>query len=293
MRRWTFTKGHGTENDFVLIQDRESMLTLTAGDVRAICDRHAGIGADGVLRAVKAKHIDGWDGIGDVWFMDYRNADGSIAEMCGNGLRVFTRFLLDQDLTSGPDVLIGTRAGLMQATALRDGRVRVSMGPVSVAAEPVTVTTSDGRSYTATSVDVGNPHAVSFTDDLAAVPLQSGPTWSPQEAFPDGVNREFVRVLGERHIAMRVFERGVGETRSCGTGTVAAAVAAAVGGHEGQDTGQGGSSPADRLAGVVPVTYRVDVLGGSVEVELGAEQAYLTGPAVLVAHGELSLPEEL
>ena len=104
MRRWSFAKGHGTENDFVILLDRESMLDVGPSEVRFICDRRAGIGADGLLRAVLARHIDGWEGDGGLWFMDYRNADGSIAEMCGNGLRVFVRFLLDQDLVSGPMV---------------------------------------------------------------------------------------------------------------------------------------------------------------------------------------------
>jgi diaminopimelate epimerase len=284
MRRWSFAKGHGTENDFVLVLDRESTLRLGPAEVRAICDRHTGIGADGLLRVVKARHVEGWDGDGGLWFMDYRNADGSIAEMCGNGLRVFARYLLDGDLASGPTVPVATRIGLLEATALPDGRIRVSMGPVRLPGGPVSVTTADGTSYPATPVDVGNPHAVSFTDDLDGVPLTEAPSWAPAGAFPSGVNLEFVRQVADRHVAMRVFERGVGETRSCGTGTVAVAAAAAL--RDGHDFRQ--VQPADAA-----VTYRVDVLGGSVEVELGAEQTYLTGPAVVFAHGEISLPEDL
>ena len=283
MRRCSFAKGHGTENDFVLIQDREDTLGIDAATVRAICDRHTGVGADGLLRAVKAKHIEGWDGDGDVWFMDYRNADGSVAEMCGNGLRVFVRYLLDEGLATGPTLDIGTRIGLLPTTALPDGRVRVSMGPVTVGSDDVKVTTSTGVSYLATGVDVGNPHAVSFEDDLDGLDLSVAPTWSPAEAFPAGANLEFVRIVAQRHIAMRVFERGVGETRSCGTGTVAAAAAAARrDGHPGP--GPDTAAPA--------LTYRVDVLGGSVEVELGAEGAFLTGPAVVFAHGEMTLDVE-
>ena len=267
----------------MLIQDRESMLHIGEAEVRAICDRHAGVGADGLLRAVKAKHIEGWDGDGELWFMDYRNADGSIAEMCGNGLRVFARYLVDEGLATGPTLSIATRIGVLEATPYRDGRVRVSMGPVSVAADPVTVTSSSGGTYTATHVEVGNPHAVSFEDDLEGLSLLVSPTWSPVEVFPKGVNLEFVRGVSDRHIAMRVFERGVGETRSCGTGTVAAAAAAAL--QDGHDF--------RRMEPAEAVTYRVDVLGGCVEVELHADGAFLTGPAVIVAHGELSLPEEL
>jgi diaminopimelate epimerase len=269
-------KGHGTENDFVIILDRESTLEVEPAEVRFICNRRAGVGADGLLRAVLAKHADGWEGDGALWFMDYRNADGSIAEMCGNGIRVFVRYLLDQDLVSGPVVEIATRDGVKVVTALPDGRIRVTMGRAAVGSRSVVVTTTDGAEFKALTVDVGNPHAVSFVDDLDPLQLQAPPHWDPAEEFPDGINLEFVRQLGAHHIGMRVYERGVGETHSCGTGTVAAAAAARF--HD-QDL-----TP-------LPVTYRVDTLGGSVEVELTQHEAYLTGPAVLVAHGELALPE--
>jgi diaminopimelate epimerase len=275
VRRWSFSKGHGTENDFVLLLDREAMLDVGPAEVRYLCDRHAGLGADGLLRAVAAKHIKGWDGDGSLWFMDYRNADGSVAEMCGNGVRVFVRFLLDSGLATGPTVDVATRAGLRQALVLPDGRIRVGMGPVTVGPARVQVNTVDGVQHDAVTADVGNPHAVSFVDDLGPLPLHAGPTWQPAVTFPNGANLEFVRRVGPQHIAMRVYERGVGETRSCGTGTVAAAAAA--------DAVQG--SP-ER-----PVNYQVDVPGGTVEVELAEDQAYLTGPAVLVAHGEVHLPD--
>jgi len=276
MRRWSFSKGHGTENDFVLILDREAMLTIGPEEVRYLCNRRAGIGADGLLRAVLAKHIESWHGDGSLWFMDYRNADGSVAEMCGNGARVFARFLVDQGLASGPVVPVATRSGLRETTLLPDGRVRVAMGPTAVTDDGVLVTVAAGKPISALTVDVGNPHAVSFVDDLDHLPLATAPRWEPENAFPQGVNLEFVRWLGPRHLKLRVHERGVGETRSCGTGAVAAAAAAHVRGPE-----------HDRL----PPTYRVDVPGGTVHVELTEGQAYLTGPAILVAHGEVVLPE--
>jgi len=277
MRRWSFTKGHGTQNDFVLLTDREDLLGLHEDQVRWICNRHAGIGADGVLRAVLAKHVEGWAGEGDLWFMDYRNADGSVAEICGNGARVFARYLLDEGLATSPELWIATRAGLRSAQVWPDGRVRVSMGPVTVAGTDVCVRIASGAEYQATRVSVGNPHAVSFVDDLDPLDLQQPPQWSPPETFSSGVNLEFVRRLGPRHLAMRVYERGVGETRSCGSGTVAAAAAA----HAAQP--DGGES----------ATYRVDVPGGSVIVELDGEESYLTGPTVLVARGELMMPDDL
>jgi diaminopimelate epimerase len=277
MRHWSYAKGHGTENDFVLLLDREGMLEIGETEVRFLCDRHAGIGADGLLRAVLAKQVPDWGGDGDVWFMDYRNADGSIAETCGNGLRVFVRYLLQQDLAVGPTVPVATRAGLREATVLPDGRIRVDMGPVSVADRHVCVQTPDGKQYGALTADVGNPHAVTFTDDLDLLQLHAAPSWTPLDAYPAGANVEFVKIIGPRHIAMRVFERGVGETRSCGTGTVAAAAAARL--HTGDESS-------------LPVSYQVDVPGGSVEVELTDSQAFLTGPAVLVAFGEVAIPEE-
>jgi diaminopimelate epimerase len=275
-----FAKGHGTENDFVLLVDPDDMDGLTAEQVVALCDRHAGIGADGVLRAVRADRTPDWPDLGvphpvGLWFMDYRNADGSVAEMCGNGIRVFVQHLIEQNLVQ-PDadgrIPVATRGGLRTAWVLPTGRVRVAMGEVVVGPADVTVQAGPTRT-TAYRAGVGNPHAVSLVDDIAAVDLHGPPHWDPAEAFPEGVNLEFVQRVGPRHVAMRVYERGSGETRSCGTGTCAvAAVAAEVMG----DTER-------------PVTYRVDVPGGCVEVELWSDETYLTGPAMIVAHGWTTL----
>ena len=243
--------------------------------MRLLCDRRAGIGADGVLRAVKAQHIPEWGGDPDLWFMDYRNADGSLAEMCGNGTRVFGRHLADNDLVSGREVDIATRAGLRRLTFHSDDSVSTGMGTVTIDDEGVQVQVGD-RSWPATQVDVGNPHAVVLLgddEDLNALDLSSAPTWTPADAFPHGVNVEFVQRLSDHHLGMRVYERGSGETKSCGTGVVASVATHA------RDSGLGDGK------------YRVDVAGGVLSVELAGDQAVLRGPAVVVASGKTALPD--
>ena len=290
MRDLTFAKGHGTRNDFVVYTDHSGLLDLDPAEVRFLCDRRGGVGADGILRAVRAKHIAGWDGDPEIWFMDYRNADGSVAEMCGNGVRVFVRYLYEAGLVNERTVTIGTRAGLRRTELLPDERVRVEMGPVRIEAgrlaPTVPITISEGapwaRTWQAQPVNVGNPHAVSFTDDIGILDLTRQPSW-PVGEFPDGVNAEFVRIHDQGHVGMRVYERGVGETESCGTGTVA--VAAATVARLGLDLGA-----EERIV-------RVDVPGGIVEVGLSratgesAVLATLTGPAVLVFSGSIVIPD--
>lgn len=266
-----FAKGHGTLNDFVCFSDPFGALELTDEQLRFLCDRRAGIGADGTLRAVRARYVPGSEQYGELWFMDYRNADASIAEMCGNGLRVFLRYLLTEGLVDASPLDIVTRAGLRHGEFLPDGDIRVSMGSPRLAAEPVTVT-AGGRSFEAAVIDVGNPHAavVLPPGQLDGIDLEHEPGY-PSQVYPDRANVEFIEPVAPHHVRMRVWERGVGETFSCGTGTVASAVAAAaaVGEHEG--------------------SWRVDPPGGALRVDLTKEQAYLTGPAVIVAHGKVDL----
>ena len=263
-----FAKGHGTRNDFVVFADPDNLYDLSPEQVRHLCDRRGGIGGDGVLRAVRASQLHVWADSGASWFMDYRNADGSIAEMCGNGLRVFLRFLAEEELIDASgDTVVGTRAGLRSGRFLEDGRIAVTMGCATVG-ESVTVS-HDGRSWPATAVDVGNPHAVVVLDSasvLDGLDLTITPTWEPVDAFPNGANTEFVLREDAGRLRLRVFERGVGETNSCGTGVVAAA--AAVGG-------------AERCV--------VEVLGGNLEVLLDGPEAVLVGPAVIVARGRIEL----
>lgn len=285
MNEIAFAKGHGTLNDFVLLTDADDHLRLTDAQVRALCHRRAGIGADGILRAVHATHVPGWAGNPDVWFMDYRNADGSIAEMCGNGVRVFGRHLALEGLVDpSVPVPIATRDGIKVLTfadGSAEGEITVDMGMPKVLEETEVGVTVDGsaRRWTARHVDMGNPHAVAFLDDgqdLADVgPLTSRPSYDAG-VYPDGVNVEFVVRPGDAHLAMRVHERGSGETRSCGTGACAVAVAGAL-----RDVPEGGARD---------VPYRVDLPGGTLTITWTADDRILmAGPAVLVASGDTDL----
>ncbi|MGH8971445.1 MAG: diaminopimelate epimerase [Actinomycetes bacterium] len=267
-----FVKGHGTENDFVLLPDPERALDLTPRLAAAICDRRAGVGGDGVLRLVLATADPEGAPMSDRarWFMDYRNADGSVAEMCGNGVRVVARYLVDAGLEQPGAFGVATRDGVKAVRLGETGDVTVDMGVASFPGPAGVKVSVPGRSWPATSVDMGNPHAVCFVDDLdEAGDLIEVPHVDP--AFTGGVNVEFVVARGDRHVAMRVHERGVGETRSCGTGACAVMVAAA------------------RRDGIAPPSsYVVDVPGGSLVVTERADgRVELTGPAVLVAEGEL------
>ena len=260
-----FVKGHGTENDFVVLPDPDGTLDLTDARVRALCDRSRGLGADGVLRVVPNKVFSG---AGDGWFMDYRNADGSIAEMCGNGVRVFAAYLVDAGLASPGEFVVGTRAGDRPVVVHPDGSVTVQMGPARVTGR--SSATLGGVSFPGVAVDVGNPHLVCVTDvPVSSLDLSVAPG-RDTTFFPHGVNIEFVNQDAPAALTMRVHERGVGETRSCGTGTVAVVAA-----HL-------------HLAGLSTGTATVSIPGGLVTVTIGPDDSTLTGPAVLVARGELS-----
>jgi diaminopimelate epimerase len=274
-----FSKGHGTQNDFVVLPDPDGALDLRPAGVAALCDRRRGLGADGVLRVVRwAKLDDGPPADPDVeWFMDYRNADGSVAEMCGNGIRVFARYLAHAGWLGEGAVPIGTRAGVRRVVLHGEGEsaeVSVDMGPAAIGAAGTA--TVDGVAFAGFAVDVGNPHLACVTSaPLDALDLTRPPGHDPA-LFPHGVNVEFVSPVrdgegpDDGEVTMRVHERGVGETRSCGTGTVAAVVAAL--------------RHAARASGTIGVHTR----GGRLRVTVEDGTTVLHGPAVLVAHGELS-----
>jgi diaminopimelate epimerase len=272
---YAFVKGHGTENDFVLIPDANGRHELTAEQVVRLCDRRAGIGGDGVIRVVRTDATDDPAAVaarGQArWFMDYRNSDGSLAEMCGNGIRVLGLYLATHaDVDPREPLPIATRSGIKEVTFEGD-RITVDLGAPEVLAE--TKVEVGDRSWPATRISLGNPHAVAFVDSLDdAGSLREEPGYD-HDVFPEGVNVEFVTRVGERHIAMRVHERGSGETRSCGTGACAAMVAAAL--ADGAERG---------------TPYTVDVPGGRLEVAWTPDdRVLLTGPAVLVAEGVTDL----
>jgi diaminopimelate epimerase len=302
----TFTKGHGTENDFVLLSDPDGRLDLDGDLVAALCDRRAGVGGDGLIRVVRSDACE--DGAralaedaGARWFMDYRNADGSVAEMCGNGVRVFVAYLLREglvdaaDLTAEHPLAVGSRGGVKRVHR-RPGPgtepyFAVDMGPWRLSGgERAASAGHDALVHVAgldvarpgLSLDLGNPHTVvMLVDDseLDAVELDRAPVVEPVPSH--GTNVELV-VMGDSRagpdgdvgvLRMRVHERGVGETRSCGTGACAAALAARTWGGD-----------------TSPTTWHVDVPGGQVEVRLlDGGSVELAGPAALVVDGVVSL----
>ncbi|OAH14693.1 diaminopimelate epimerase [Streptomyces jeddahensis] len=287
--RIAFLKGHGTQNDFVIVPDPENAIDLSPAAVAALCDRRAGIGGDGLLHVVRsAAHPEAREMAAQAeWFMDYRNGDGSIAEMCGNGVRVFARYLQRSGHVGEGDLAVATRAGVKRVHIAKAGSdsgsaagdITVGMGKAVFPDGPAeSVSVSVGaHSWPARNVNMGNPHAVAFVDDLdQAGNLWAPPPVAPASAYPDGVNVEFVVERGPRHVAMRVHERGAGETRSCGTGACAVAVAAAR---------RDGADPA--VMGT-PATYVVDVPGGRLVImERPDGEIEMTGPAVIVAEGEI------
>ena len=242
--------------------------------MRALCDRRGGIGGDGVLRVVRSS-----SGSAAEWFMDYRNADGSLSEMCGNGIRVFGRHLVAEGLADPARPLpVETRDGIKTLTfagGAVDGEVTVDMGVPRLLGETKVgvLDGGAGRWWPAAHVDTGNPHAVAFVDDLADAGALTSPPEHDAEVYPHGVNVEFVVRRGAHHVAMRVHERGSGETRSCGTGACAVAVAAA--NADGAERG---------------TPYRVDLPGGTLTITwLADDRVLMAGPALIVARGTTSL----
>jgi diaminopimelate epimerase len=286
-----FTKGHGTGNDFVLFADPEGAVELSPDQIAALCDRHFGIGADGVLRAVRSNRIaDGQRSLAEddaaEWFMDYHNADGSVAEMCGNGIRVFAKYLLDRGLTQladGNTLAIGTRGGVRDVQRNKSG-FQADLGRWRLdGTEPLVRARNLSVARPGLGINVGNPHvvvALASEEELASADLTYIPILDPEPV--DGANIEFVVPLeplvkdGVGRIRMRVHERGSGETLSCGTGAVAAALATRYWAGPG-----------------APNQWSVEVPGGTVGVRMfpteDGEHVSLSGPAELVYSGDVTV----
>lgn len=295
-----FVKGHGTQNDFVLLDDRTGTLDIGPATVRALTDRRAGVGADGVIRLVPTAAVpDGRTLLDEVpaaeWFMDYRNGDGTVAEMCGNGVRVFAAFAESLGLANpgAAPFPVGTRGGVKYVTKEPGGWYAVDMGPwgfpgghaaVDHGFDATVQVVGLPTERPALRVDLDNPHtvvALASEDELSALDLAAAPTVAPTP--PHGTNVELVVPLGEQQTAdgtsagrvrMRVHERGVGETRSCGTGACAAALAVRAWAGAG-----------------APDTWFVEVPGGTVRVRvLESGNVELAGPAELVFTGNVEVP---
>ena len=286
-----FTKGHGTGNDFVLFLDAEGKTQLTPHQIAKLCDRHFGVGADGVIRVVKSANLEDGAAVlkeepNAIWFMDYYNSDGSVAEMCGNGARVFARYLIDKGLVKlaeGETLSIGTRGGVRDIQANLAGFV-VDMGRWRLESDEYTVSATNLQVHRpGQGINVGNPHivvALATNEELAGLDLSRAPIVEP--APMHGANSEFVVPSdplvkdGVGQITMRVHERGSGETLSCGTGIVAAALA----------TRNWAGSGA-------PNQWQVKVPGGTLGVRMFAteegEHVGLSGAAELIYDGSLDL----
>jgi diaminopimelate epimerase len=278
-----FQKMHGTLNDFVVFHDPTDQVALSPTQIVHLCDRRAGIGADGVIAVRKSAKAD--------FFMDYWNADGSVVEMCGNGMRCLAKYVFDNGLTDKTTLTVDTRAGIKTLTLYPgpDGkieRVLVDMGPpiFDPQAIPVLLETDGspildypleaaGRTFLATILSMGNPHCVVFTDDnIEELPRRFGPIMENHPLFPARVNVEFIRVLDRESIVMRVWERGSGETWACGTGACAAMVAA-------------------RLKGLVEEQCLVKLAGGNLDISWKGINypALMKGTAVLAFKGSITI----
>jgi diaminopimelate epimerase len=264
-----FHKGHGAGNDFIIVPEQ---FDPTPEQVEQICDRHFGLGADGLLRVASGSEFATSQA---TWFMDYRNADGSLAQTCGNGIRVFARYLVEQGLAQRGEFVVGTRGGDVVVQVAVDDldftAIVVNMGPV-VLAQDETVIGADNHDWSGRPAFMANPHCVvELAADQKFPSLDKQPKYS-LTVFPDGVNIEFITEVATNHIAQRTHERGVGETLACGSGACAAAAVYAHNHELGDEW-----------------SLTVDLLGGTLVVSQIAGDLHLQGPAQIVAHGTLVL----
>ncbi len=287
-----FTKMHGAGNDYIYVDCTEKMIDKIEDTAIYVSERHFGIGSDGLI-LIKPSQVADFE-------MDIYNADGSRAMMCGNGIRCVAKYVYDHGMTDKTTLAIDTQSGVkIIELNVVDGKVatvRVDMGePILVPAdvpcrpeavglavgstEPIVGAPLEvaGKTYGVTAVSVGNPHCIVFIDeDVRDFPLeQVGPSFENHPMFPDRVNTEFIRVVDESHLQMRVWERGSGETLACGTGASAVAVASYLNGHTGR-------------------SVDIELLGGTLHIDYdeATNHIFMTGPAAEVCSGEICLPWE-
>lgn len=275
MRSWSFAKGQATLNDFIVVNDRHGLLSPSREDVQFLCNRRAGIGADGLLRAIKASHVPGWSGPGDVWYMDARSNDGEPADFGGNGLRVFVRYLRDAGLVSSDVIRVGTRSGLREAELLPDGRIRTVMGSTRTAGM-VDVACDDELIQGTVVFIEDRMHVVCTTDHLTEIePDETRGLVAAAKCSHELRNVEYMQPLGADKIKIKAWEAGIGETVSIGSGAVAAAAVRRAQLEE--------ERPDFRC--------KVEVPGGRLEVVFDGDAAALIGPAELTARGDVLLPD--
>lgn len=264
-----FTKMHGIGNDYVYVNCFEETVKDPEQVARYVSDRHFGIGSDGLILICPSKLAD--------CRMRMFNEDGSEGAMCGNGIRCVGKYAYDHGIVDKTRITVETLGGIkeldMKAENGQVVSVRVDMGVPKLTSQLPEKITVDGQDLEFTGISVGNPHAVYFMDEIDSLDLEKiGPAFEHHMRFPDRVNSEFIRVIDRKHIQMRVWERGSGETWACGTGATASAVAA-------------------MLLGMVEDTVEVRLKGGSLEIHWDRESGhvYMTGPAVEVFHGEIDI----
>jgi len=270
-----FTKMHGAGNDFVVLDAIRQHISLSSDQLRLLADRHFGVGCDQILMVEKAH-----DSSADFRYRIF-NADGGEVEQCGNGARCFVRFVHDQKLTGKAEIVVETLNGLIRPRLEEDGRVTVNMGkPVFDAArlpftdgageisEPLDI---DGHRLMISAISMGKPHAVQVVEDVEAADVATmGPLIEQHPRFPKRVNAGFMQVMDRQHVRLRVYERGSGETLSCGTGACAAAVAGI-------------------RRGLLDSPVTVATHGGTLNIAWDGEYVLMTGPAVSVFSGEINL----
>lgn len=264
-----FTKMHGLGNDYVYVNCFEETVEHPEAVAKAVSDRHFGIGSDGLILIKPSETAD--------CQMDMYNLDGSRGVMCGNGIRCVGKYVYDHGIVKKNSISVETASGIKALEVkTEDGvvtAVTVDMGaPVQTSELPESILVA-GQEYEFIGISMGNPHAVLFMDDIEHLDLeQIGPEFENHKRFPDRTNTEFVKILDRRHVKMRVWERGSGETMACGTGACAVAVASI-------------------LAGYVEDTVEVELLGGVLRIRWDRENntVFMTGPATEVFSGEYDI----